>query len=38
MVHGIEKIKEYIGQYPDQYCIIGGTACDIIMEDIGMSF
>ncbi|HEX2969068.1 MAG TPA: hypothetical protein VHO46_08160 [Bacteroidales bacterium] len=35
MVRGIDKFKEYFSQYSDQYIIIGGTACDIIIEEAG---
>lgn len=33
MVIGIQKFKEYFKEFPNQYIIIGGTACDIIMEE-----
>lgn len=33
MVKGIKKFKEYFGAFPDNYVIIGGTACDIIIEE-----
>jgi len=38
MVHGLEKFKEYFGDYTNQYVFIGGTACDILMKDIGVPF
>lgn len=38
MVHGIEKYKEYFLDYADHYVIIGGTACDIIMNNIDVDF
>lgn len=38
MVHGLEKFKEYFAGYTNQYVFIGGTACDILMEDIGVPF
>jgi hypothetical protein len=31
MVRGIEKFKEYFTDYADNYIIIGGTACDILL-------
>ncbi|MBX7042365.1 MAG: hypothetical protein K1X85_05635 [Ignavibacteria bacterium] len=37
MVTGIEKFKEYFSPYPDSYIIIGGTACDMIMEKQGLT-
>lgn len=33
MVRGIEKFREYFRDFPDNYVIIGGTACDIIISD-----
>lgn len=33
MVKGIEKFREYFKEFPDNYIIIGGTACDIITEE-----
>jgi hypothetical protein len=31
MVRGLDIFKKYFAAYPDQYVIIGGTACDIIL-------
>ncbi|UBM61559.1 hypothetical protein LA303_09040 [Candidatus Sulfidibacterium hydrothermale] len=36
MVRGIEKFREYFKDFPNSYIIIGGTACDIIIEDAGL--
>ncbi|TDQ78335.1 hypothetical protein [Sphingobacterium yanglingense] len=36
MVKGIEQFKAYFETFPDNYIIIGGTACDMIMEDEGL--
>lgn len=33
MVTGIEKFREAFKDFTDDYVIIGGTACDIILED-----
>ncbi len=33
MVKGLEKFKKYFARYPYNYVIIGGTACDIHMEN-----
>lgn len=33
MVVGLEKFKEYFKDFQDCYLIIGGTACDIILEE-----
>ena len=38
MVYGIEKFKEYFSDYTGQYVFIGGTACDILLDEIGASF
>jgi len=35
MVRGIEKFKEYFTGFEENYIIIGGTACDILEENIG---
>lgn len=38
MVHGIEKFKEYFKDFLDYYVLIGGTACDILMNELGVPF
>lgn len=38
MVTGIESFKEWFRGHEDQYIIIGGTACDILMSEEGMEF
>lgn len=38
MVHGLEKFKEYFGDHTNQYVFIGGTACDILMNELGAPF
>ncbi len=35
MVRGLDKLKEYFKNYPDSFIIIGGTACDIIIDEAG---
>ncbi|MBV5313622.1 MAG: hypothetical protein JZU47_10025 [Prolixibacteraceae bacterium] len=35
MVVGLKKFKEYFQEYTENYLIIGGTACDIIIESGG---
>jgi len=37
MVKGLDKFKEYFISFPDNYVIIGGTACDIIIEEAGFT-
>jgi len=38
MVYGLDKFKEYFGDYTNQYVFIGGTACDIIFDELGADF
>lgn len=38
MVAGIERFQDWFRGYEDQYAIIGGTACDLLMEDEGLTF
>lgn len=35
MVRGLDIFKIYFKDYPDNYVIIGGTACDIIIDEAG---
>jgi len=35
MVRGIAKFQDYFDSYTDNYVIIGGTACDILIEEQG---
>lgn len=35
MVRGLDIFKKYFEAYPDNYVIIGGTACDIIIDEAG---
>jgi hypothetical protein len=37
MVRGLDKFKEYFEQYSGNYIIIGGTACDIIIDEAGFT-
>ena len=37
MVKGLDVFKKYFEEYPDNYVIIGGTACDIILEEAGFT-
>lgn len=37
MVRGLNNFKKYFSDYADNYVIIGGTACDIIIEDAGLT-
>ena len=38
MVNGIELFREHFSDYKDQYTIIGGFACDLLMTDAGLNF
>ena len=38
MIAGLEKFRSYFQRYADQYVIIGGAACSILMEEVGLSF
>ena len=38
MVTGIESFKEWFKSSEEQYTIIGGTACDILMTEEGLDF
>ena len=38
MVTGIDSFKEWFKGNEEQYAIIGGTACDILMTEEGLDF
>ena len=38
MVKGLPKFEEYFSKYSDNYILIGGAACDIHIEDAGLTF
>ena len=38
MVTGFESFKRWFSEYSEQYTIIGGTACDLLMSEEGMDF
>lgn len=38
MVRGFESFREWFRGYEEQYAIIGGTACDLLMMDEGLDF
>lgn len=38
MVKGLDIFREYFADFTDQYCLIGGTACSVIAEDLGIEF
>ncbi len=38
MVNGFDLFKQHFRDYKDQYTIIGGFACDLLMTDAGLDF
>ena len=38
MVSGFDSFREKFSGYEDCYTIIGGTACDILMDEVGLDF
>lgn len=38
MVRGLENFREWFRGYENQYVIIGGTACDLLMAEEGLDF
>lgn len=38
MIRGIESFREWFRGYEEQYAIIGGTACDLLMTEEGLAF
>ncbi len=38
MVRGLDGFREWFRGYEEQYAIIGGTACDLLMTDEGLDF
>lgn len=36
MVRGLEIFRQHFNEFTDNYIIIGGTACDIIIDNIGL--
>ncbi len=38
MINGIHRFREHFKDYKDQYIIIGGFACDLLMTDAGLDF
>lgn len=37
MVRGLEIFRQHFTDFTDNYIIIGGTACDIIIENVGLT-
>ncbi|RZB30108.1 MAG: hypothetical protein SRB1_02388 [Desulfobacteraceae bacterium Eth-SRB1] len=38
MVRGLDLFRDYFKDYTDKYILIGGTACDLAMESMGLNF
>lgn len=38
MVRGLERFREHFGSFRDRYVLIGGTACDLFMNQAGVDF
>lgn len=38
MVQGFDSFKEWFKGYENQYVIIGGVACDLLMDAEGLDF
>ena len=38
MVRGLNRFREQFRAYAGQYVLIGGAACDLLMEEVGLEF
>lgn len=38
MIKGIDVFREHFSDYTEQYVLIGGMACDLLMEEQGLEF
>ena len=38
MVKGLGLFREHFRAFADRYVLIGGTACDLVMSDVGLQF
>ncbi len=38
MVRGLDTFREHFADYIDQYCLIGGTACSVLADNLGLGF
>ena len=36
MIRGLEKFKDFFRDFQGQYVLIGGSACDILLEETGI--
>src|SRR5688572_28118142 len=37
MVRGLSKFKDYFKNFPNSYVVIGGTACELVLEAAGLT-
>ena len=35
---GLDKFREHFAEHADHYAVIGGTACSMILEEVGIGF
>lgn len=38
MVKGLDRFRNHFREYTDQFVLIGGTACDLVMSEAGAAF
>jgi hypothetical protein len=38
MIKGLHVFESYFQEYKEQYILIGGTACDLLMDEAGLEF
>jgi predicted nucleotidyltransferase len=38
MVYGLDTFLQYFKDFKDQYVLIGGSACDIVMQEYDIDF
>lgn len=38
MVIGLNRFRQHFAPYANQYVLIGGTACTVIMQESGLDF
>jgi len=38
MVKGLDLFRNHFRDFTDRYVVIGGTACDLVMGDVGLQF
>lgn len=38
MVNGLDLFRKHFADHDDKYVLIGGTACMLVMDDVGFDF